>query len=106
MAEKATIARPYARAAFGYAREANALAAWSDGLSGAAAIICDARIRRLVGNPKITATQLVDFIADALGGKLDAKMRNFLEELARNRRLQVLPQISEMFEVLRSEVEN
>jgi F-type H+-transporting ATPase subunit delta len=106
MAEKATIARPYARAAFGYAREANALAAWSDALNGAAAIVSDARVHKLIGSPKITSAQLIDFIAEVLGGKLDANVRNFLSELARNRRLALLPEVAAMFETMRNEVEN
>jgi len=106
MAEKATIARPYARAAFSYAREGNALSLWSDALTGAAAIVGDARVRKLIGNPKVPASQLLDFIAELLGGKLDAKVRNFFDELARNRRLGLLPQVAGMFEAMRAELEN
>ena len=105
MAEKATVARPYARAAFEYARDANALAAWSEVLTSAAAIVGDARVRKLIGNPKIMPVQLVDFIGEILG-KLDPKARNFLEELADNGRLNVLPEVAEMFETMRNEVEN
>jgi F-type H+-transporting ATPase subunit delta len=106
MAEKATIARPYARAAFAYARNANALAAWGDALSSAAAVIADARVKKMVGNPKIAASQLLDFIADVLGGKVDPHVRNFLDELSRNRRLALLPEVASMFEAMRNEVEN
>jgi F-type H+-transporting ATPase subunit delta len=106
MAERATIARPYARAAFAFARKGNSLAAWSDALSGAAAVVSDARVRKLLGNPKIGATQLIDFIADILGGKLDSNVRNFFDELQRNRRLGLLPEVATMFEAMRAEVEN
>jgi F-type H+-transporting ATPase subunit delta len=112
MAEKATVARPYARAAFKYASAARALAAWSDALTAAAAVVGDARVRRLIGNPKITSAQLIDFIADVSsnggsgGGKIDPKVHNFLDELARNRRLGLLPEIAAMFETMRNEVEN
>jgi F-type H+-transporting ATPase subunit delta len=106
MAERATIARPYARAAFTYAREANALPIWSDALNGAAAVVGDARVRKLIGNPKIGATLLIDFIADILGGKLDSNVRNFFDELLRNRRLGLLPEVATMFEAMRAEVEN
>ena len=41
MAERATIARPYAKAAFAYARGANAFAPWSQGLATAAEIVAD-----------------------------------------------------------------
>jgi F-type H+-transporting ATPase subunit delta len=110
MAEKATIARPYARAAFSHARGANALAAWGDTLNTAAAVVADSRVKRLIGNPKVSAQQLVDLIADILssaaGGNLDGKIRNFLDELIRNRRLNVLPEVAGMFEEMRNEVEN
>jgi len=106
MAERATIARPYARAAFAYARKANALAAWSDALNGAAAVVSDERVRKLIGNPKVSETQLLDFIADILGGKPDSNVRNFFEELLRNRRLGLLPEVATMFEAMRAEVEN
>jgi len=105
MAERATIARPYARAAFAYARKGNALAAWSDALNGAAAVVSDPRVRKLIGNPKISTTQLLDFVADILGGKLDGNVRNFFDELLRNRRLGLLPEVAAMFEAMRAEEE-
>lgn len=106
MAEKATIARPYARAAFTYARKANALAAWSDALAAASAVIGDTRVRKLIGNPNVPAAQLLDFVAEVLGGKVNAGIRNFLDELARNRRLALLPEVAKMFDQLRAEIEN
>ena len=59
MAEKATIARPYARAAFAYARNANALAAWATALNTAATVVSDGSVSPLIGNPKVAATQLL-----------------------------------------------
>jgi F-type H+-transporting ATPase subunit delta len=107
MAERATIARPYARAAFAYARNGNALAAWSTALDGAAAVVSDERVRKLIGNPKVSETQLLDFIADVTGGgKLDSNVRNFFEELLRNRRLGLLPEVATMFAAMRAEIEN
>jgi F-type H+-transporting ATPase subunit delta len=110
MAEKATIARPYARAAFAHARESNALAAWGDALNAAGAVVADSRVKKLIGNPKIQAAQLIDFVAEtaAIGGvgKVDSKIRNFLDELVRNRRLALLPEVAAMFEQMRNEVEN
>jgi len=106
MAEKATIARPYARAAFAYARKANALAAWGDTLNTAGAVVADPRVKKLIGNPKVSSQQLVDFVADVLGGKVDANVRNFFDELVRNRRFALLPEVAAMFEEMRNEVEN
>ncbi len=106
MAEKVTIARPYARAAFAYAQEHSALAKWSELLGNAAAVVADERVARLLSSPRVTPAQLVDLIGEVSGGSLDEQSRNFLSTLAQNRRLSLLPEIAATYEVLRAEVEN
>jgi F-type H+-transporting ATPase subunit delta len=106
MAEKTTIARPYARAAFSYASEHKDFARWSELLGAASAVVSDPRVARLLNNPKVAPAQLVELIADVAGSKLDEQGRNFLNTLASNRRLSLLPHIAKMFETLRAEVEN
>jgi F-type H+-transporting ATPase subunit delta len=106
VAERATIARPYAKAAFEYAHGANALSEWSRGLTTAAEIVADARVAALVKSPDKTAADLAEFIAAVAGGKLDAGMQNFVRVLAENRRLLLLPEIAAHYEVLRAAVEN
>ncbi len=106
MAERATIARPYAKAAFEYARDANALAAWSEGLKVAAEIVADPRVAPLTKSPAWSAADLVGLITDVAGAKLDAGMQNFVRVLAENRRLLLLPAIAARYEILRSAVEN
>ncbi len=106
MADRATIARPYARAAFAYAQESKDLAAWSKLLGAAAQGAVDSRVARLIGNPHVTGDELVDLLG-GLSGKAGAEAgRNFLRALAENRRLALLPQITAQFEALRAEVEN
>ncbi|MGO9932259.1 MAG: F0F1 ATP synthase subunit delta [Steroidobacteraceae bacterium] len=106
MAERATIARPYAKAAFEYARDANAIAAWSRGLKTAAQIVADPRVAALTKSPQCSAADLGGLIADVAGADLDAAMRNFLRLLAENHRLLLLPEIAAHYEELRSAVEN
>lgn len=106
MAERATIARPYAKAAFEYARSANALAEWSQGLKVAADIVADARVAALVNNPRWTPAGLAEFIGDIAGARLEAAMRNFVAVLAENRRLPLLPEIAAHYELLRAQIEN
>ena len=106
MAEKATIARPYARAAFGHAHSRGRLAAWSGLLDVAAAVTADARVQALLQNPTVSGDRVVDLVAGIAGDLADDEGRNFLRVLAANRRLALLPQIIEQFEKLRSEVEN
>ncbi len=106
MAERATIARPYAKAAFEYARDSHAFAQWSEGLKTAAEIVADARVAALTKDPTWSQADLVSIITDVAGAKLDAGMQNFVRVLAENHRLLLLPEIAAHYEVLRSEVEN
>jgi len=106
MAERATIARPYAKAAFEYARVANALAEWSQGLKVAAEILADARVAALLNNPRWTPAGLAEFIGGIAGARLDAAMQNFVAVLAENHRLPLLPEIAAHFEFLRAQIEN
>jgi F-type H+-transporting ATPase subunit delta len=106
VAERATIARPYAKAAFEYARDANALAAWSQGLKTAAGIVADPRVAPLTKSPEWSAADLVSLITDVAEPKLDGGMQNFVRVLAENRRLLLLPEIAAHYEALRSAAEN
>jgi F-type H+-transporting ATPase subunit delta len=106
MAEKITIARPYAKAAFEQARASKALDRWSNILAAAAAVVADARVAKLLSSPRVTPDQLVGFIKEVTGPALDEQGTNFLRTLAENRRLGLLPEIAAMYEELRAEVEN
>jgi F-type H+-transporting ATPase subunit delta len=105
MAEKATIARPYARAAFEFAQTNGAFKQWSEALSVAAAVVTDPSVAKLLNHPRVTATQLVELIAQVAGSSLDGSAQNFIATLAHNRRLGLLPHIAKMYEVLRADVE-
>jgi len=109
MAEKATIARPYARAAFEYAYEHQALAAWSQLLGIGAEVATAPGAEPLFGNPRVQFDELVELIvgvATAGGAKVDADARNFIAVLAHGHRLGYLPEIATQFEARRAEVEN
>ncbi|NBW88477.1 MAG: F0F1 ATP synthase subunit delta [Gammaproteobacteria bacterium] len=106
VADAATIARPYARAAFEHAVAAQQLAAWGDLLAKASVVIADERVAPLVGNPHVKRAQLVDFVLDLAGAAGNERARNFMQLLADNNRLAVLPEIATQYAVLRAEVEN
>jgi F-type H+-transporting ATPase subunit delta len=105
VAERATIARPYARAAFAHAQAAKALANWSKLLDAAAQAAADPRVARLIGNPRVTGEELVDLLGGLSKQAGGEDGRNFLRALAENHRLALLPQIAAQFEALRAEVE-
>lgn len=106
MAERATIARPYAKAAFEYAQRANAFAAWSQGLKTAAGIVADPRVAGLIKNPQLTPADMAVLVADVAGADFDQGMRNFMRILAENHRLLLLPEIAALYEAARARVEN
>jgi len=105
MADRLTVARPYAKAAFAQAQVDGRLAAWSTALQRAAATVGDARVRALFGSPKVTATQLAGLVGGVAGGELDERGRNFLALLAENKRLPFLPEIAQIFDELKDEAE-
>lgn len=106
MAERATIARPYARAAFAHARESREFEAWSKLLGTAATAVADPRVARLLGHPRVTGGELVELLFELAGNAAGDEGQNFLRSLAENRRLGLLPEIAAQYEILRAEVEN
>jgi F-type H+-transporting ATPase subunit delta len=106
MAEAATIARPYAKAAFISARDAKALADWSKALQLASGLAADERIEAVLGNPKLSGDQVVSIFAGLGGAGIDARWQNFIRLLLEYKRLNVLPQIADEYEVLRAQYEN
>lgn len=105
MADKTTIARPYAKAAFEEAKAAKRLGPWSEILRTAAAVVQDPRVQRLLGNPAVGKAELAAFVSDLAGPKLDDSGRNFVQTLAQNRRLVYLPEISALFDELKDAAE-
>lgn len=103
MSQAITLARPYARAAFGAARDAGQLPAWSDALTVAARIAADPQVAGLLGNPQLTDREAVELLA---GDDADTPFGEFLGLLALNNRLPLLPEIAGLYEELRAEAEH
>jgi F-type H+-transporting ATPase subunit delta len=105
MADKSTIARPYAKAAFEEARDRKRLGPWSQALHTAAAVVSDSRVEKLLGNPRVTPEELAALVIEIAGPELDEEGGNFVRTLADNRRLSLLPEISTLFDGLKGEAE-
>ncbi|OGA83654.1 MAG: ATP synthase F1 subunit delta [Betaproteobacteria bacterium RIFCSPLOWO2_12_FULL_66_14] len=106
MAEIATIARPYAEAAFELADASGTLEAWSRALAGLAEAVSQPDMQQLLGNPLVSDTALVQMllaVVEQSAGEATAETRNFLLALAENKRLAVLPAVREQFEALKNE---
>ena len=106
MAERATIARPYAKAAFAAAREQGRLAEWSRWLGNAREVALSEEFRLLESSPGVSAAQLEDLIAGSCGADLDAQGRALLGLLTENGRLDFLPEIATQFKALEAEDQN
>jgi len=106
MAERATIARPYAKAAFAYARENGRVADWARWLGTARQVVSSDDYARLAQSPGIHASQLVELIESICGSDLDANGRAFLALLAENQRVDYLPEIAEHFDALVADDQN
>ena len=105
MAELSTLARPYARAAFEYAHGKGDLAGWASALATAAAVSADECVATMLASPAHTAEQLAVTMIELCGDALGADHQNFIKVLASNKRLPLLPEISELFEQLKAEQE-
>ena len=105
MADKTTIARPYAKAAFAHARAAKALDAWSAALANAAAVVADPRVRPLLTSPHLTAAQLAELVNTIATRDLDDAGKNFIRALADNHRLGVLTEVAALFNSMKDEAE-
>lgn len=106
MAEKTTIARPYAKAAFQEAQGDQHLSAWSETLRAAATAVQDARVHELLGNPSVSGEDLAQFVMGVSGPALDEHGQNFFRTLAENHRLSFLPEISTLFDKYKDEAES
>ncbi len=105
MLNRTTLARPYARAAFLAAREEGALARWSEQLAVLAAVVSDEQVQPLLTDPRINREDLLAMFNDVAGGELGEDVRNFLQILADNGRLSLLPDVFAQYEFLRREIE-
>lgn len=105
MAELSTLARPYARAAFEYANTEGALNEWLTELQLIAAVVSDAAVQGLLGDPSLTTDKQADAFVDLLGDELGESRKRFLHVLAENRRLGLVPNILTQFAQLKAQRE-
>lgn len=98
MAERNTLARPYAEAAFAYAREAKALDRWSGRLKRAALVAADPEVAGLAQSPSADPERFRLMFLDLCAAKEDIEFGHFIRLLLENRRLALLPEIAALYE--------
>ena len=105
MAEIKTLARPYARAAFDYAREHDDLESWQQALDLLAQISQDKKVAALLRSPLGTATSHGEQLVNLCDDSLNESQIGFIHILATNRRLPLLSTVYEEFLSLKSAYE-
>ncbi|MEG3765790.1 F0F1 ATP synthase subunit delta [Alteromonas sp. 14N.309.X.WAT.G.H12] len=102
MSELTTVARPYAKAAFDFAVEHNAIANWQDMLMFASEVAKNDDVHQLMTGA-VAAEQLAEIFINLCGEQLDEHGQNFIKVLAENKRLVALPEISVLFNALKAD---
>ena len=105
MAETLTLARPYARAAFEYAREQEDLLRWSEALRLGAAVALDPKVAALLVSPALTAEQKSLAFIEIGGDNFNPALQNFFRVLAEQKRLPLMGEISRLFELYKANEE-
>ena len=105
MAEISTVARPYAQAVFGLAKDQKNFPVWSDTLALLSAVASDSTMQAVIRGAHVDREQISSLFVDVCGEHIDDGARNFVRLLAHNARLEVLPQIAAHYEVLRADAE-
>lgn len=105
MAELTTFARPYAKAAFEYAKNIQQLTQWSQMLNLAAVVSAHEGVRPLLKKPRTNPTAKAEAFLEVCADSLDKPAQNFIQVLAEHNRLVLLPEIAGLFELLKAEQE-
>ena len=105
MAEKQTLARPYAEAVFELAKGQNQLKKWSEMLAFIAAVAADQRMMQIADDPRVDRARFLELFLGVCEKRVDDEGANFIHLLVDNRRLVLLPEIVSQYEALKAEAE-
>ncbi len=104
MSELTTVARPYAKAAFDFAVEHQAIEQWQDMLMFAGEVARNEQVSNLLSGA-VAADKLAELFINICGEQLDQHGQNLIKVLAENKRLAALPDISAAYDAFKAEYE-
>ncbi len=102
MAELTTIARPYAKAAFDFAIEQDAVDSWAEMLTFVALVSENETMQPLLAG-SLASTKLAALFISVCGEQVNVQGQNLIKVMAENGRLKVLPAVSQLFTEYRNE---
>lgn len=102
MAELTTIARPYAKAAFDFAVEQQAVEKWAEML-GFAALVSENETMQPLLTGAMASSELAKLFISVCGEQVDTHGQNLIKVMAENGRLEVLPAVASLYGEFRNE---
>lgn len=106
MAERLTVARPYAEAVFALAQEEKALKQWAERLVLMRMVSENAQMRTFLDNPRVDASEKIAAFMAIGGERLGEEGKRLIEVLIQSKRLELLPEIETLFDRLKDNAEN
>ncbi|VFM95997.1 MAG: F-type H+-transporting ATPase subunit delta [Candidatus Kentron sp. G] len=98
MAEKNTLARPYAIAAFKQAQEERKLNRWLGMLRFLVAVAADPDMAKIIKDPRVSKSYLTELLLDITKKNLSKTGENFVRVLVEAGRMEVISEILQLFE--------
>jgi len=98
MAEKNTLARPYALAAFKQAQEEGKLDMWLGMLRFLSEVASEPSMVEIIKNPRVSKPNLTTLILDIVKGSLSRTGENFVRVVIDAGRMEVVQEILQLFE--------
>ncbi|WP_162045896.1 F0F1 ATP synthase subunit delta [Vibrio taketomensis] len=107
MSDIQTIAYPYAKAAFDFAKENDALDEWMAGLNLVANVMeqpsLETQVKALEQGGKSETDNFLHLLFSVCDGFIDSHMQNLLKLMAENQRLIVMRSVTEIFTQLKDD---
>ncbi len=100
MSDNYIYARPYAEAAFKTALEDNNLKPWKETLDIISQIVAYMKTKAILANPKVSNERRIEFLISFLPKKNDKKITQFLNILLTTKRIFVIKEIYEIYNLL------
>jgi F-type H+-transporting ATPase subunit delta len=104
MSDYVTVARPYAKAAFDFAKEHNAVGDWLSMISFLKEVVSNDDVMNLIESSSSNES-VIKILTSLTDGYIDGYVLNFLKQIIENGRLVVIPDILEEFKRLKDEDE-
>ena len=105
MAEKITLARPYAKAIFELASKDNAIDSWMEKLDLLSQVSSVDEVLDVIKNPEISLDDTVSMFTAICKDMLDDESVNLLRLAGENGRLDLFPEIAQEYEKLKAQAQ-